>query len=63
MSDEQRKFEKQIDDRLDQFNASAALDGKELSEEKLKEIKDNLKSGMTPEEGIKDFMKKYFNTE
>lgn len=62
MSNEKSR-ETLIDERLDNFNASAALDGKELSKEQLEEIKDNLKSGKSPEECVQEVLKKYKNTE
>lgn len=52
-----------IDHRLDSFNASAALEGKELSEADLGEIKEMLKSGMSPEECMEKVLGKYKNNE
>lgn len=48
-----------IDQRLDEFNASSALEGMDLSPEKMEELKEKLKSGKTVEECVQEVVAEF----
>ena len=62
MSD-QKTRDDLIDKRLDEFNASSALEGMDLSESQLAELKEKLKSGKSVEECVQDIVMEYTNKE
>lgn len=45
-----------IDKRLDEFNASSALEGMDISPEELEELKKKLKSGMSVDEIVQEIV-------
>ena len=51
--------DEEIDKRMDQFNASAKLDGMDLSQDRLDELKNELKSGKSVEDLISEIKEKY----
>lgn len=60
---QQKSRNELIDERLDAFNASAALDGMNLSEAEMAELKEKLKSGKSVEECVKEIVAEYKNPE
>lgn len=61
MSDKQRQPEDSINERLDKYNASAALDGKDLSPENLEKLKAMLRSGKKVDDCVAEVIAQHSN--
>lgn len=57
----QNKRDEMIDKRLDEFNASSALEGLDLSEPELAELKAKLKNGKSVDECVKEIISEHKN--